>query len=579
MSCSTKFEWNNLLLGVTLSNNNPNKSENIRCSDTRSIFKMDFDRVCRSSSFRRLQDKAQVFPLKRGDYLRTRLTHSIEVMAIAESLGDYAIQIILSKEGKDADNIENLHEIPTILRTASLLHDLGNPPFGHISEDLIRTWFQNNRDNIRCNKGFGDKSSCPFKEYLLKNKISDKKIGLFSDSYISDFLKFDGNAQVLRIATHLHNTGMGNTGMNLSLPVLATIIKYPESADNDQHQKVGFFKSEEDVYREIQDKLKLNNRRHPLVYLLEASDDIAYLISDLEDAVQKDLLTSEDIGNELYSVLSDEFWKYMNLGINKKFMSKMNEAYYLAQELESIVKSEIDENKRLNCRAKIPVNIWKVIFNKFFEYVIGMKDKSEDLSNLLFLFEAIDKYNKFIESNSKSKRDSESIRKILLHYRGMLIEGAKTGFEKEYSKIMNGELGDTNLIEIGPCAKLTAVLRIILNKYLYYCPEIIETKIRVCKIIPSMLDHFSNCMLHGELDVRKDTVEYISYLLVSSNFRDVEESSLNKFKRDISKGVTMKPEDICGGCIYRKLQLILDFISGMTDSYATEIYENITAMH
>ena len=110
MSCSTKFEWNNLLLGVTLSNNNPNKSENICCSDTRSIFKIDFDRVCRSSSFRRLQDKAQVFPLKRGDYLRTRLTHSIEVMAIAESLGDYAIQIILSKEGKDADNIENLHE-------------------------------------------------------------------------------------------------------------------------------------------------------------------------------------------------------------------------------------------------------------------------------------------------------------------------------------------------------------------------------------------------------------------------------------------------------------------------------------
>ena len=579
MSCSTKFEWNNLLLGVTLSNNNPNKSENIRCSDTRSIFKMDFDRVCRSSSFRRLQDKAQVFPLKRGDYLRTRLTHSIEVMAIAESLGDYAIQIILSKEGKDADNIENLYEIPTILRTASLLHDLGNPPFGHISEDLIRTWFQNNRDNIHCNKGFGDKSSCPFKEYLLKNDRSDKKIGLFSDSYISDFLKFDGNAQVLRIATHLHNTGMGNTGMNLSLPVLATIIKYPESADNDQHQKVGFFKSEEDVYREIQDKLKLNNRRHPLVYLLEASDDIAYLISDLEDAVQKDLLTSEDIGNELYSVLSDEFWKYMNLGINKKFMSKMNEAYYLAQELESIVKSEMGENYVFNCRYKISVNIWKVIFNKFFRYVNSLGNKSDSLSDLLFLFEAIDIYNKFIVSNSKSKRDSESIRKILLHYRGMLIEGAKTGFEKEYSKIMNGELGDTNLIEIGPCAKLTAVLRIILNKYLYYCPEIIETKIRVCKIIPSMLDHFSNCMLHGELDVRKDTVEYISYLLVSSNFRDVEESSLNKFKRDISKGVTMKPEDICGGCIYRKLQLILDFISGMTDSYATEIYENITAMH
>ena len=127
-------------------------------SDNRSPFKKDFDTVCNSTILRRLQDKAQVFPLEQEDYARTRLTHSIEVMSIAESLGFQVVDAIYkmdskytykSKDQKAKESADELIKgIPYILKTAALLHDMGNPPFGHLGERIIGDWFKNNLDKL-----------------------------------------------------------------------------------------------------------------------------------------------------------------------------------------------------------------------------------------------------------------------------------------------------------------------------------------------------------------------------------------------------------------------------------------------
>lgn len=265
--------------------------------DDRSIFKKDFDTICNSSCIRRLQDKAQVFPLEKGDYARTRLTHSIETMSIAESLGLKAVSIIHEKEAEalSSNAICLVDEIPTILKSAALLHDVGNPPFGHIGEDVISKWFKENLSKLVLKY---DKSSSSNKLFFSENAATKQTIAdLLSDEQYQDLLRFDGNAQVLRIATHLQNS-LKNNGMNLSYPLLATLIKYPNeylsNKDMDtQNKKRGFFLTEKSVYDTIQKKLGLDGHRHPLTFLLEASDDISYLVSDLEDAykhTKRDLL-------------------------------------------------------------------------------------------------------------------------------------------------------------------------------------------------------------------------------------------------------------------------------------------------
>lgn len=197
-------------------------------SDNRSPFKKDFDTVCNSAVLRRLQDKAQVFPLEQEDYARTRLTHSIEVMSVASSLAVQAVKIILdtdfnkyiSEDCQDTDKIcDYIKEIPTILNAAALLHDMGNPPFGHLGEQIISDWFRSQLPKIvKKSDGsfaFNDVGSADDTlAYKLKGKYAD------------DLMHFEGNAQLLRLVTKLSYV-VDEHGMNLSYPVLASFIKYP----------------------------------------------------------------------------------------------------------------------------------------------------------------------------------------------------------------------------------------------------------------------------------------------------------------------------------------------------------------
>ncbi|MGM9614677.1 MAG: dGTP triphosphohydrolase [Oscillospiraceae bacterium] len=268
-------------------------------SDKRSPFKKDFDTVCNSTILRRLQDKAQVFPLEQEDYARTRLTHSIEVLSIAESLGMQASKIILnnldghlSRNDYSEDELnrikQSINDIPIILGTAALLHDMGNPPFGHLGEQIIGDWFRENlprlvkkTDGTYAYKDGGD----------AENTLSYKLKG----SLAEDLIHFDGNAQLLRLVTKL-NYVVDENGMNLTFPVMATFIKYPCASTQINKatlstKKVGYFTSESTQFNEITGALGLTGCRHPLAFLLEAADDIAYLSADIEDAQKKGIVS------------------------------------------------------------------------------------------------------------------------------------------------------------------------------------------------------------------------------------------------------------------------------------------------
>ena len=249
--------------------------------DLRTEFEKDYHRIIASASFRRLQDKTQVFPLDQSDFVRTRLTHSLEVSSYAHSLGNSIGEKIL-EGGLDPDFTENDKEnMATILQCAGLIHDIGNPPFGHFGERAIREWFEKNLDDL---SAYG-------------RPLSD----LLTEQRRMDFLLFEGNAQALRLVTKLHYL-FDEHGMNLTYGLLSALIKYPCSsleADPDAadigHRKVGYYDAEKDLFERIQQKTGTGGCRNPLTFILEAADDIAYRTVDIEDAFIKKFISFEQL--------------------------------------------------------------------------------------------------------------------------------------------------------------------------------------------------------------------------------------------------------------------------------------------
>ncbi|MGL4738437.1 MAG: deoxyguanosinetriphosphate triphosphohydrolase [Cellulosilyticaceae bacterium] len=255
-----------------------------KASDLRDEFENDYDRILFSASFRRLQDKAQVFPLEQLDFVRTRLTHSLEVSSIAKSLGRTIGAQLMQRPMSDGEVFTNeyVDDMCNILACAGLIHDLGNPPFGHFGEVAIREWFgQHLREQ---EDGGYDFIFDGYEERLERQEALD-------------LLSFEGNAQALRILTKLHFV-IDRYGMNLTLGVLSSIIKYPSSSlevgqGGKLSKKIGYYKSESHEFEEIMEVTELGGVRNPLVYILEAADDIAYLLGDLEDAFSKGIVSHD----------------------------------------------------------------------------------------------------------------------------------------------------------------------------------------------------------------------------------------------------------------------------------------------
>ena len=245
-------------------------------NDDRSDFLRDYDRLIFSAPFRRLQNKTQVFPLPGSVFVHNRLTHSLEVACVGRSLGNRVSRALLKKRPELADSL--VGEIGSIVSAACLAHDLGNPPFGHSGERAISAYFT---------EGTGQ---------ALRSQLTSEEW--------DDIIHFEGNANAFRLLTHQFN-GRRRGGFALTYSTLASIVKYPFSSYYAGGKpKFGFFQTEAETFRAIADELglirlsaegePLRYCRHPLVFLVEAADDICYQMMDIEDAYKLKILTREE---------------------------------------------------------------------------------------------------------------------------------------------------------------------------------------------------------------------------------------------------------------------------------------------
>lgn len=251
----------------------------------RSDFHKDYDRIIFSAAFRRLQRKTQVHPLPENDNVHTRLTHSLEVSCIGRSLG-LMVGNRLHEKGSLPTSIEPDH-MAAIVQAAALSHDIGNPPFGHAGEYAIRQWFED---------------AAP--EYTSS----------LSPEQFADLTTYEGNAQGFRLLTN-KRTGLYDGGMRLTYATLASFIKYPWSAAGSpfpQKKKFGAFQKEFALLEEVAEATGLIRThaqafcRHPLVYLVEAADDVCYALIDIEDGVELELVDFTVLENMLLPCISEE---------------------------------------------------------------------------------------------------------------------------------------------------------------------------------------------------------------------------------------------------------------------------------
>jgi len=256
--------------------------------DDRTEFKRDYDRLIFSAPFRRLQNKTQVFPLPGSIFVHNRLTHSLEVSSVGMSLGNDVARLLTQRHPELRDTL--FAEIGQIVSAACLAHDMGNPPFGHSGEKAIQTYFT---------EGPG---------LNLQREVSHQ--------FWDDITHFEGNAYAFRLLTHQFK-GRRSGGFVMTYSMLASIVKYPYSSSSPSKKgKFGFLNSERDIYRRIADELgiicisqpgePLKYVRHPLVYLVEAADDICYEIMDIEDAHKLKILSYDETAQLMLGFFDEE---------------------------------------------------------------------------------------------------------------------------------------------------------------------------------------------------------------------------------------------------------------------------------
>lgn len=389
-----------------------------------SSFLLDYQKIIYSSSFRRMLDKTQVFPLEEYDYVRTRLTHSLEVECIGEELVTKACMHIKELKNRKDDAKQ-------IMRCASLIHDIGNPPFGHYGEEVIRNYFKTSL------------------EHLVIDKHVVKKLGLSSNNVkkvlgknITDFIKFDGNAQGFRVITNLQRNDSFERGLNLTSAVLGAIIKYPISSAKAKGEKFGYFHSEKKYIDFLVNNGSLiEGVENPFAILLECADDIAYLISDLDDAVNKNVISYEVFINELDEKLKQKEDKNLI-----EFKSKFDKFYE---------KNKTHENG----------------------FEISMKSLVNFLKNKL-IFASV---AKVIEKGS------------LLNIKTSIFDDIKTNGYTYKSK-------DNKEYYNEPLDGLISFIKGIIKKYLYTNKNIVLLELEGENVLNFLLGEFVGCTLRLDLD-------------------------------------------------------------------------------
>ncbi len=435
------MEWDKLLTPLRTGKEGISKSEH----HDRTQFQRDYDRLIFSSPFRRLQNKTQVFPLPGSIFVHNRLTHSLEVASVGRSLGNNLVR----KLNEISVSLPKLFsEIGYVVATACLAHDLGNPPFGHSGEMAISEYFKNGDGKIH-------EENCSREQWC-------------------DLTNFEGNANALRLLTHQFN-GRRKGGYALTYSTVASIIKYPFSSNSGvKKNKYGYFQSEKATFEKIMKKLgiELLDRekgiyaRHPLVYLVEAADDICYQIMDIEDAHKLRILTYNET-RDLY----------------ENFLTER----------------EINEYD----------------FNKVFEEVT---DRNEQIAYL---------------------------RAVVI---GKLVNQCTDIYLDNYDAIMDGRFNRSLINELSGTSgeAMSVVAKTALNR-IYKHHTVAEVELSGFKILGTLIHEFTKAVINPNLHYSKMLKTFIP---VQYHISD-EES------------------------LYNKIQTILDFVSGMTDVYALELYKKI----
>ena len=285
------MNWQTLISSKRLGKENRQKP----LAERRTEFQRDYDRLIFSAAFRRMQNKTQVFPLPGSVFVHNRLTHSLEVSSVGRSLGTDISRVLVQRHPELADT--EVTGMGAIVSAACLAHDMGNPPFGHSGERAIRTYFSEGRGRA------------------LHDHVSADGLRLTEEEWL-DMTRFDGNANTFRLLTH-HFNGRRRGGFVMTYATLASIVKYPYGSDRAVAKpKFGFFESERRIFLDIAAELGLRClednggsvlfARHPLVYLVEAADDICYEIMDIEDAHKLRLLSDEQTMDLFLSFFESE---------------------------------------------------------------------------------------------------------------------------------------------------------------------------------------------------------------------------------------------------------------------------------
>ena len=485
------MNWNRLLCSERI--RNYQKSTTSR--DLRTEFEKDYHRIIGSASFRRLQDKTQVFPLDKSDYVRTRLTHSLEVSSFAKSLAQNVGEKIMQEKKDPEFTWKNKEDISNILQCAGLLHDIGNPPFGHFGETTIREWFKNN---------------------LSKLEFNGKKLDEFLDpQMVRDLYHYEGNAQALRLVTKLHFL-VDENGMNLTKALLATIIKYPTSSleinkksGNIKHKKMGYFYADRDNFNNIENSLELNGNRHPLTYLLEAADDIAYKTADIEDSVEK--------GNISY--------------------------YELIRELEE------------RCTKSI------LLKNPFLEEK-DLEEKAMESQYGRLIAVLKHKYEKAVK-NKYQKPEIYAVQNWVVSIQGSLIFAASDNFILHYDEIMEGSY-KYDLFHDTAVEDLMYDLGDIAYKYSFTSKPIFKLEVAAQTILEFLLEKFVTSIINYDTRNNVSSLHERMVALISKDYMRI-------YKKE-SEGKSEKEK------LYLRLMLVTDYICGMTDSFAKDLYQELNGI-
>jgi len=348
-----KMNWSQLLSLKRFGDISPRlrKDQN----ETRLGFEVDYDRIIFSDSFRSLQDKTQVVPHSKTDFVHTRLTHSLEVSVVARSLGRIVGEKVLQKHPELAKEGYGINDFGAIVASAALAHDIGNPPFGHSGEKAIGEYFKNGKGQY-------------YKDFLTEKEWQD-------------LIDFEGNANGFRILNE-SKQGMDG-GIRLTYATLGAFMKYPKESlpkkptNQISDKKYGVFQSEVSFFNEVAEELGLIStgqngntafKRHPLAYLVEAADDICYTIIDFEDGINLGLIDEEYALEYLIKLVKDtiDSKKYHQLEFKKDRLSYLralaigtliNEASntFLINE-ELILKGEYSYSLLDKCKYEAQIN-------------------------------------------------------------------------------------------------------------------------------------------------------------------------------------------------------------------------------